>query len=117
MTRVGATRSEVQIIVVTPSELDFFESRRAAEQYMEAVDVDNGEYVCAYDRLGQRFSIVADTDNGCVRNVHLINDGSAPDALALDRELRTFLTSAGIANGNENLEELLKLATTYGLTR
>ena len=45
------------IIVLSKDELCVFESIESAEQYMEAIDVKNGEYLAAYDSEGRRFQI------------------------------------------------------------
>jgi hypothetical protein len=136
MTDIGGIDSKERSIVAIPApippitvdshgELLFFESAEKAEEYLEPVDVTNGEYI-AYDALGRRLALGIENrkwrERGFWRFLipeeHLVEqvviepaESIPTHANELTNKLRTFLVRVGESQewlSRASLDELIR---------
>jgi hypothetical protein len=95
---------QISLVIAADEPALFFSSIEAAEQYLEAVDVEAGVYTAAYGRDGSPYRL-----NVKEGRVAVVPDpGRPPQPDALKALLHTFLAAAGsAARQNETLSALL----------
>lgn len=87
----------------------FFSDAVEAENYLEAIDVDNGEYPRAFDAQGNLYALRAIDNRVLVKACPRL----APAPAALEALVRQFLAFAKIpTTGEESLGELLELCAS-----
>ena len=101
---------EIGLIVATEQSALMFSSVTAAESYLEATDVRNGEYPEAYGSDGRPFDVL--TDGG--DQVVIIEGSGSPDIEAAKPLVMRFLTEHGIRYAPDRpFEELLSKCAPF----
>jgi len=86
---------EPPIILNENGDLSFFDSIRAAEEYIEPIDVRNNEYV-AFDRTGRRLELRVVTRRGWLEQVEILErEDVASGAGDLREALYRYLPGLG----------------------
>ena len=98
------------IIIDDHGDITFFDSVKEAEQYLEAIDVQNGEYV-AYDSAGCLLHLRTDRNRVIIENIEVEPTHSSE----LRTKLQTFFTGPKIDVSSDwlikaTLEDLVKKA-------
>ena len=86
----------------------FYSSIKAAEDYLEWIDVENGEYSAAYDPDGNVYRLRHDG-----KNVIIERDGDQCDPAALNALLRKFIAAVYMPVKSSDNAFLLSLCTKY----
>jgi hypothetical protein len=98
------------LIVAADEPALFYSSVDAAEQYLEAIDVEDGVYSAAYGPDGSLYQISVRNDRVVIRP----DDSQAPQPEALKALLLSFLSAIGApAEQNDSLSVLLDRCTPH----
>jgi hypothetical protein len=107
---MASEKKKIALVVAADEPALFFSSIRAAESYLEAVDVLDGVYPVAYSPTGDRFTLNAQDDH-----VVIEPDLCTPkDPAGLRSLLKHVLASRGLPQSEEaSLENLIAVCEPY----
>jgi hypothetical protein len=112
MTKAGQTGFKMKspIIVNGDGGVDIFLSVESAENYMEVIDVRNGEYYSVHDADAMPLNIKIINEN----KIKLESTAQPPEVGLVKKLLERMLCSIGVLfDENTSLNDLLGMASKY----